>query len=107
LRQSAGREVGPAAGNAQPTAERYAARGTVKAVDREGRVINLAHEPVEELGWPSMTMDFGVAAEVDLEAIEPGQGIHFTMRKGADGRYVIDGIELQPAAPLSEAHDHD
>jgi Cu(I)/Ag(I) efflux system membrane fusion protein len=107
LRQSAGREVGPAAGSAQPTAERYAAQGTVKAVDREGRVINLAHGPIEALGWPAMTMDFGVAAEVELEAIESGQGIHFTMRKGADGRYVIDGIELQPAAPLSEAQDHD
>jgi Cu(I)/Ag(I) efflux system membrane fusion protein len=92
-------------GPAQPA--RFAAEGTVKAVDRSGRVLRLAHGPVKELGWPPMTMDFGVADTLDLQAIEPGQGIHFMMRKSEDGRYVIDEVHVQAESAADEAHQHD
>jgi Cu(I)/Ag(I) efflux system membrane fusion protein len=94
-------------GTTEEPVQRYSARGTIQAVDREGRVLNLAHGPVEDLGWPAMTMDFSVAAEVDLGPLEPGQDIHFTMRKGEDGRYLIDAIQPQSGEPMNEAHDHD
>jgi Cu(I)/Ag(I) efflux system membrane fusion protein len=92
-------------GESQPV--RYSAMATVRAVDTTARIIKLAHGPVKELGWPSMTMDFGVADALDLAAIEPGQHIHFTMYKNQDGRYLIDGIHVQAEAPAAEAHDHD
>jgi len=91
----------------EPQPRRFAVEATVKAVDRTGRKLNLRHGPVKELGWPAMTMDFGVADAVDLEAIESGQRIHFMMRKDDRGRYVIDEIHPLSEAASHEAHDHD
>ena len=54
-----------------------------------------------------MTMDFGVADTLDLQAIEPGQGIHFMMHKSEDGRYVIDEVHVQAESAADEAHQHD
>jgi Cu(I)/Ag(I) efflux system membrane fusion protein len=97
----AGREPG------ETKPKRYAASASVKAVDRSSRILNLAHGPVKELGWPAMTMDFRVADELDLEGIQPGQSIHFMMSKNQDGRYVIDEIHVLPKTPDEEAHHHD
>jgi len=92
---------------AESQAERYAVEGTVKAIDRTGRVLNLKHGPVKELGWPAMTMDFRVTDVLDLTAIEPGQRIHFMMRRDSSGNYVIDEIHSLSEASGHEAHDHD
>jgi membrane fusion protein, copper/silver efflux system len=105
--QSAGSDAGRRVGSVEPPVERHAAQATVKAVDRKGRVVTLDHGPVDALGWPAMTMNFAVSAGVDLDELEPGQAIDFTMHRGHDGRYVVDSVRLQPAAPAHEAHDHD
>ena len=34
------------------------------AVDPKARTVNLSHGPIAALGWPAMTMDFGVAEGV-------------------------------------------
>ena len=72
--------------------------GTVQAVDPEAHVITLAHEPIEALGWPSMTMDFHVADGVDLSGLEPGRTIHFTLESQADGGWVITMIHVMDEA---------
>jgi len=87
--------------------ERHAVQAAVVAVDREQRVLKLAHDPVESLGWPAMTMDFGVDEAVDLGPVEPGQSIHFLMHKSGEGRYVVDEIHVLDDAADGEAHDHD
>ena len=107
LRESAESTEGREVGTTGEPVQRYTARGTIKAVDREGRVLNIAHGPVKDLGWPAMIMDFSVSAEVDIGPLEPGQDIHFTMRKGEDGRYLIDAIHPQSGELVNEAHDHD
>ena len=42
--------------------------GTVNSVDPAQHKVNLSHNPIPEIGWPAMTMDFPVAASVDLKA---------------------------------------
>jgi Cu/Ag efflux protein CusF len=90
----------------QPT-RRYAGQGTVRALDRGRRMLNIAHEPIAELGWPGMTMDFPVAEAIDLDGIKAGQDIEFTIRKEDDGAFVIDEIHAQEGTAGAQVHDHD
>lgn len=66
--------------------------GTVNSVDPVQHKVNLSHNPIPEIGWPAMTMDFPVAASVDLKAIKPGSRVNFAIEKGPDGMYEIQAI---------------
>ena len=69
------------------------ASGKVNSVDPAAHKINISHGPITELGWPPMTMDFSVAASVNLKAVKPGSQINFTLGKGEDGMPVVQSIE--------------
>jgi Cu/Ag efflux protein CusF len=71
--------------------------GTLNGVNPDRRTVNLSHEPIPSVGWPAMTMDLPVAPTVDLRAVRPGSRVTFTLSRGADGFYVIDGIGPAPA----------
>lgn len=89
---------GRAAGEMQMAHEGHAGAhgtGTVTAVNVAQRKIGMQHEPIPALGWPSMTMEFAVAPSVNLQAVQPGARIEFSLEKGADGMYVIQSV--QPA----------
>lgn len=72
------------------------AAGVVNKIDAPGRRLNLTHEPIPAIGWPSMTMDFPVAASVDLTGLRPGARVTFTIEKGKNGMY-----EVQSVTPVS------
>jgi Cu(I)/Ag(I) efflux system periplasmic protein CusF len=65
--------------------------GTINAVDIERRTVNISHEPIPAIGRPAMTMDMAVAPAVDLESVAPGSQVTFSLSRGADGVYVIEG----------------
>jgi Cu(I)/Ag(I) efflux system protein CusF len=69
--------------------------GTVNSVDLAQHKINLSHEPVPQLGWPAMTMDFAVAPSVNLGALKAGTRVNVTLEKGRNGMYEIQSV--QPA----------
>jgi len=69
--------------------------GTVTAVNAAQHRVGLQHEPIPAIGWPAMSMEFAVAPSVNLQAIQPGSRVNFSIEKGADGMYVIQSI--QPA----------
>jgi Cu(I)/Ag(I) efflux system protein CusF len=66
--------------------------GTVNSVDPTQHKVNLSHNPIPEIGWPAMTMDFPVAASVDLKSIKPGTRVNFTIEQGQGGMYEIRAI---------------
>lgn len=66
--------------------------GTVNSVDPAQHKINVSHQPIPEIGWPAMTMDFAVAPAIDLRALKPGARINFTIEKGQGGMYEIHAI---------------
>ena len=66
--------------------------GTVNSVDAAQHKVNLSHQPIPEIGWPAMTMEFPVAPAVDLSAIKPGSRVNFTIEKGQSGMYEIKAI---------------
>ena len=69
--------------------------GAVNSVDPAQRKINLSHNPIPEIGWPAMTMEFPVAASIDLTAIKPGTRVNFTIEQGQGGMYEI--MAMTPA----------
>jgi len=87
---------------AQADAARPSGVGTVNAVNRERRTVNLSHEPIPSVGWPAMTMDLPVTSAVDLSTIRPGSRVTFTLRRGADGLYAIDSVTPAPASSPSQ-----
>jgi Cu(I)/Ag(I) efflux system membrane fusion protein len=69
--------------------------GVVKEVYPEEGKLHIAHEPIEALGWPAMAMDFRVTDEVDLQAIEAGESVQFSLLRDDEGNYRIDSIRPQ------------
>lgn len=70
--------------------------GVVNTVDAAGRKLNVTHDPVPSLGWPSMTMEFPVGQSVDLSAVRPGSRVAFTLMKGTGGAYEVDSLKALP-----------
>jgi Cu(I)/Ag(I) efflux system protein CusF len=66
--------------------------GTVNSVDPAQHKVNLSHNPIPEIGWPAMTMEFPVKPSVDLKALKPGTRVNFTIEKGPGGMYEIQAI---------------
>jgi Cu(I)/Ag(I) efflux system membrane fusion protein len=74
--------------------------GIVKAVDPKTRRVRISHGPIEALGWAAMTMEFDVVPGADLETINIGQNVHFSLSPSEVGDYVIDIIN--PPEPAAE-----
>jgi Cu(I)/Ag(I) efflux system protein CusF len=66
--------------------------GTVNSVDPAQHKLNLSHQPIPEIGWPAMTMEFPVAPAVDLKAIKPGTRVNFTIEQQPGGMYESKAI---------------
>jgi len=77
-------------------------KGVIHSVSKMNNKVNLTHEPIPALGWPSMTMDLAVAEDVDLKSIAPDQEVMFHMVLGEDKVYRITEF-MKP----NEKMDHD
>lgn len=60
----------------EATAKKASATGTVEAVDAAAGKITIAHEPVDALQWPAMTMGFKATPE-QLASVKAGQKVQF------------------------------
>ncbi len=65
--------------------------GIVKTIMPTRRKVNLAHDPIPEIGWPSMTMDMAVKDEVSLDVLSPGDRIEFELERRENG-YIISAV---------------
>ena len=61
--------------------------------------MNVDHDPIPVLGWPSMVMDFAVADDLELDGLHEDMPMRFRMHEREEFVYEITAIE--PAA-----HDH-
>ncbi len=91
------------------------ASGRVEAVDAERSHIRISHGPIDQLGWPSMTMEFDTLPGVDLSTVRAGQEVRFQLKQEHAGEYVIESLGLSSAdsgdlieqTADGEAQDHD
>jgi Cu(I)/Ag(I) efflux system membrane fusion protein len=101
--------VGDEEPESAPGQRRVAAMAVVRGVYAEDHVLKLEHDPVPELEWPSMTMNFDVDPVVQLDDLVEGAEIHFTMREADGGGWVIDEVHRLPSDNEASdgVHDHD
>ena len=81
-------------------------KGVVNSVMADHRMVNISHEPMDELDWPSMTMDFAVADSVDFKALQAGQALHFELTKKADNSYLISAIHIMDSTHMMNEADN-
>lgn len=74
-------------------------RGKVVDVDAKTGKVTLDHEPIKELGWPSMTMGFKVKEMNQLKKLKAGDEVEFDLKAEASDKpdmpaqYMIDRVE--------------
>ncbi len=66
--------------------------GVVKSVDPKKGVVTLAHEPIQSMNWPSMTMSFKAQDGKMVEGPAPGKKVDFEfVQQGKD--HVITSLK--------------
>jgi Cu(I)/Ag(I) efflux system membrane fusion protein len=80
--------------------------GIVNAIDMQARHLRVRHGPIDELGWTAMTMEFDVLPGVELEKVQVGKNIHFSIVQNEVGDYVIDTIHLVDPPAVAEEGDN-
>lgn len=82
------------------------ATGTVRSVMLDHKMLTIEHAPVEEWGWPAMTMDFTVNDDSDLSQLVGGQAIRFLIEKTENGQYHVRDVvtDAQVVNQLAEVN---
>lgn len=73
----------------------YWAHGRVNDVNQEGGVVNITHDPVKELMWPSMTMTFHVSNKALFSKLQPHAVVDFELKEVAGNHYEIIDVRNQ------------
>ena len=94
LRSTLQRLAGTGEPPAAPAAALHRGRGKVNAIDAGTGFIELDHEPIPSMKWPSMTMGFVVENKAELGGLKAGDAVEFEMRPkpNPDGDFVITRI---------------
>ena len=71
----------------------YDGTGIIRQVMVDEHKVKISHNPIPALQWPTMTMDFALAAEVSVAALKPGQTVSFRLKKRGEGDFQITAIQ--------------
>ena len=77
--------------------KRYDATGSIDELYVDENIASMNHDPIPDLQWPAMTMEFGMASPTVFDGIAPGEPIRFTFEDRGNGEFVIVEAERQPA----------
>lgn len=69
--------------------------GRINKVMAKHGMVNIKHEPMPEMNWPQMSMNFKTEKSVNLEDLKPGQEVDFTLLVDDDNNYVIKQITVK------------
>ena len=72
-------------------AQTYRTTGIVKKLDKQSARVTIAHQPVEALGWPAMTMTFAIDRGL-MDKLHADEKIKFEFVKDGSG-YLITGVK--------------
>ena len=79
-----------------PAPKQAMGRGIVQAVDGERGFVTISHEPIADLGWPSMNMTFRVRQPGLLRGLKRGLRVDFAVNAKPEGdQYVIERIRAE------------
>ncbi len=68
--------------------------GRINKIMAKGNMVNISHEPISELNWPKMRMNFQTSDKVNLEQLKPGQEVQFKLQVDKDNNYLINEIHV-------------
>ncbi len=89
-------------GHAAPAAPVVEAQGRIVGMDMAAKSVTIDHDPVPQLGWPSMVMAFKAPPGMNIMSVKVGEPVRFAFRETATG-YELSMIE--PMAEDSEKGD--
>ncbi len=69
---------------------------TLNSVNAENRTANFKHAAIKNIGMMAMTMDFNVAASVDIDALVPGSEVQIIVDMPAEGGFQVTHIRPKP-----------
>lgn len=69
-------------------------KGTINKVMVEHHTVNISHQPIAELGWPKMKMNFKTAEDVDLSMLKMGQSVEFTLELDPQQNTIITALKV-------------
>ena len=69
--------------------------GKIISVDADKHSMKVTHDPIKALGWPKMTMTFGVDSGVDLSGYQAGDAIAFTVKPVGKDDYTVTSLKKQ------------
>jgi Cu(I)/Ag(I) efflux system membrane fusion protein len=67
---------------------------TVNDVMFSDRLVNLTHGPLDAFNMMGMTMNFAVAAEIDIQQFQVGDQVHVEIVEGMFGMYQINTVHF-------------
>jgi protein SCO1/2 len=77
--------------------QEYQVGGVVEGVDTSQRQLTVAHDEIPGF-MPSMTMNFDVAPQVALDALQPGDRIRFRLERSATALRVLEVLQVEAGA---------
>lgn len=78
------------------TAGTIVATGTLVAIMGTEHKLKIHHDPIPELKWPAMVMDFPVAPQIALDAFKKHAKIRFTLLPIGPTSYQITAVATMP-----------
>lgn len=66
----------------------HAGYGVLRMVNAKAGKVQIAHEPIAELGWPAMTMWFALGGPLP-EGIRVGDAVRFELVQGENKQWLI------------------
>ena len=70
-------------------------KAVIHKADANSGILNVTHDPIPALKWPTMTMDLPATKRVDLSGIKEGIKALITLKQGRDKQFRI--IAIKPA----------
>ncbi len=77
--------------NAEPAGTPVKMHGVVNSINATAGRVNITHDPVAELKWPTMKMNFKVQDPSTLNGLESGMTVDFEIQK-MGSQYLVTRI---------------
>lgn len=68
-------------------------KGIIQAINIPQNIVTLQHQPIPELSWPEMAMEFSIEKNIDLNKFKIGDRVKFTFKKSDENIYTITNME--------------
>jgi len=81
------------ADKAEAPVKTYRAQGKLDSIDVTAGTVTVTHEPIPDLQWPGMTMDFNLASPEVVRGVPPGTPIRFEFEQQGPGEFAITRME--------------